>query len=222
MIDSRISAGLALALLASPALADIEITAGASRFGAPPDSLWWQSGFEHKLDLTSPTIGIGWTNGTFRVGYQYDGHVTTSAIAMLNEAAWFQGVRDCSGKPGCSRFDGTGTAQEIHVTWTPHIGHAFLEIGPTLMRTTWTERITDLPITAQRFRTLSEPGVLRPQIAPFSAALHVGALLGVGYDFGRMSIAATYRTLDARGGKKDDVPAGFRHEILSLELRGRF
>ena len=79
--------------LGSANAADFEVSAGESKFASQPNGTWYQNGFAHDLDLTSPSLSIGATGYVndwmrWHAGYMYLGDASSNAIAVSSDAAY--------------------------------------------------------------------------------------------------------------------------------------
>lgn len=154
---------LALALCFTPLVCSaydgpihFEAGLGASSFTPRGDGTWYQSAFPHKLNLTSPSVTAGFTGTLYVTGpysliyhldYIFVGHVSSSALAVPNDADYSPSSHSCLAN--CSNlatFVGNGNDQgvvfSLQPTYTFPNGVAIgLEGGAYLHRSTFHETV---------------------------------------------------------------------------------
>lgn len=170
----------------------LQIALGASQFTTGPDGVWYQKEFEHHIETRSAAGAIGINGDNWRLGYQYLGRVTSSALASASDAD--------HGWP-LSHWYGHGSVDGFYAAWVPK----YVEIGAYAYRARWSMHIPDwrhCATCASQDLTVTH----KPQwdITPY-IGLHYGPL------------AITYRkNIEAKG---DQWPAVFAGPVWSAELR---
>jgi opacity protein-like surface antigen len=169
-MDHRITAGavsVALALSSSSASAQdwfqLEAGIGGTAYTKSGDGVWWQSGFQHNLNLTAPDFRVGvtgdlWQRGHWGLSYHLDyawlGTVHTNAQiptpkTNTTSGHWqgpdfidYNSSNPCSGPcTNMSDFMGGGHDMGIMATLEPHYDVGAwrfgVEAGPYVHRATW-------------------------------------------------------------------------------------
>lgn len=147
MVRAVITAILAACAVSAHA-ASLEVGAGAARYEPLGNGIWYQEGFEHKLDLQSPAFMVGATGDltpgvAWHVDYVYLGRASVDSWDTPVDANYApQNANHCNG--ACLplvHVQGAGTVQGIAATLEPHVdlsGWRFgVEAGPFLFFPTW-------------------------------------------------------------------------------------
>lgn len=148
---------LLLILLLVPALAhagswfQYEAGIGVSKYQDNGDDFWYQAGFPHQLDLTSPAYEVGITGNIIQrshwgvdwhADYVWLGMVHTQATVTPVDDNYNQVTRQCNGPCDPMATDtGSGHDQGFILTAEPHIDYSGVklgfEVGPYLHRASW-------------------------------------------------------------------------------------
>lgn len=181
---------LLLCSAASCDAAELELSLGVTHFTPQSNGIWYQEGFNYKLGLTSPAVGVklltdaiqtGWQ---FGLGYLYAGRATSTAIAVASDTNYNDVTHGCNGK--CwpmSHWYGSGRAQGISLTARKNLGSWYVEGGVMASRNTYAVHIPDWIACA----TCSPQNVT--SIQPTSVKL--SPVASVGYRRGDWSVGIT-------------------------------
>jgi opacity protein-like surface antigen len=187
-----------------------EIGIGGSAYANGPDGLWYQDGFEHKLDLTAPAVRAGLTGPLYERGnwgidwhidYVWLGTVHTnaevpSAKTNTSQGKWvgadFIGANTsnpCNGPcTNLSDFIGSGHDMGVSMTLEPHYTYRGwtlgVEAGPYFHRSTWSEDVTDWYASAT-----SAPANIHVAWRPVWS---VGAVVGASVSYRNFGLSYQY------------------------------
>lgn len=120
---------LVLPLVASAL--DLELSIGSTKFGKTDNGIWYQNGFDHTLDLQSPSYSIGVSDyvspGTrWRLEYTRLGNTSTKARGVAD--ANYNGVDGCNGPCwNVNHYHTSGSVRGFSATLAPewNIGGGF-------------------------------------------------------------------------------------------------
>jgi hypothetical protein len=187
----------------------LEIGLGITQFGQQPDGVWYQKPFPHTMVVTSPSVLLGYNNGTYRGGYEYIGTVRTYAVASASDPDY--NTYGANAKWPLSHWYGRGSVQGLYFSrlWT--INTFFLETGLFLYRPTWTVTIPD-------WRRI-ETGPSSYLQVVHNPTLNLTPILGVGYKNNNYSFVLNARQTQTRG---DIWPAYYKGLSYKLEIRYNF
>ncbi|MEX3961014.1 hypothetical protein AB4Y42_02170 [Paraburkholderia sp. EG286B] len=147
----------------------LEAGIGGSAYQHGPNGLWYQDGFDHRLDLTAPSVKFGvtgniWQRGPWGIDYHVDyywlGTIHTdakvpSAKTNTTSGQWIgpdlvgvNAADPCSGPcNNLSDFMGSGHDMGFALTLEPHYtwnGITFgVDAGPYIHRSTWSEDVAN-------------------------------------------------------------------------------
>ena len=199
---------------------EVEVGVGVSSFTKNSNGFWYQDGFDHTLKMNYPNISIGgnWSvhpNLNVRLGYQYLGKVTSTALASAsdeNYAQWQQGKEKIW---PLSRWNGSGDVQGLYLTLNPSYRYGPYvfqgEVGGWLYRPTWEVDIPDW--IANPEDTPHHVYVSHKTRAQYSM------IYGFGVSRDNWTLSYTYRQATASG---DEYPAVYSGPVRTLELRHKF
>ncbi len=209
-----------LALFAIPSQAgalDGEVSVGATVFQKQPDGVWYQSPFPHSLHMASASGAIGVAdylteNVRFHFGYRYLGHVSSEALAVADDAVYAKYGADASKHLVLGTWVGYGSVNMIYATLAPEYRYGAwrfaVELGGTVYRPTWTERIYNYqahsgdPLTS--FTVVHDPKLL------------TGYTVGVSVGYKNVECALSVYDIRSSG---DTWPALYHGLATNLSLR---
>ena len=199
--------------------ADVEMSVGYTQFGKQENGYWYQDGFAHTLNMSSPSASIGVTDTFYdryhyHAGYKYLGHVSTTAQCMGSDALYAVYQKTGQNPLKLGTFTGDGSVNELYFTAGPefHFGQYTLgfEAGLTLYRPTWTEQ-------GVGFQKVPN-GPLYDHTWNFTPKIMTGGLLGVSLGYGRTDIVLSVQDIDG----KDAVWSVYHGLASNLSVRYRF
>lgn len=172
---------LASLLFTSTAFAEpyahVELGLGTSYFPTLGDGTWYQDGFRHILNLSSPAITFGLTGTAYESGkwsldwhadYVFLGHVSSDAFAVPSDSNYNSKTKGCNG--AClplAEYKGNGNVQGVAFTLAPTYkthGISFsVEGGVFVFRPTWHEDIYNWFAPGNTLHVQHAPGI---QVAP--------------------------------------------------------
>jgi hypothetical protein len=177
--------------------AELEVGVGVSYTAPPPDSLYWESGFDHSLRMAAPALSIGVRQGPFALTYHYFGKQHTDATGRQDEDAWKAGARTCDGR--CMQFTGSSWIDGIAATY--QLGSRWFVRGGVFVHRIHTH------VDASDGEFLDHP-----------AKWHPGGIVSAGYQWQHVSIAATVANLNTQGS----APPIPQHYVAALTVSARF
>lgn len=129
----------------------IEGAIGGAAYQHGPNGLWYQDGFQHRLDLTAPAIEVGFTGDLYQtqrwglswhLDYAWLGTIHTQAMATPNDANYDANTKSCNGP--CwplANYMGSGHDSGFMLTLEPHLNWGNwrfgVEAGPYYHRNVW-------------------------------------------------------------------------------------
>lgn len=163
----------------------VEIGAGAARYEARGNMMWYQEGLPHSLDLNAPALEIGLTGNViergrwgldWHAGYAYMGNVHSDAIATPDDRNYSKATKSCVGE--CiahSRFVGNGHVQGLKLTLEPtytYNGIRFgIEAGAYVYRPTWNVTVYNwVPAKGAEPQTIHANGSRSIGVSPVAGA----------------------------------------------------
>lgn len=216
---TAIAAGMALAL-SSVAHAEswlqFEAGVGGAAYQHGANGLWYQDGFQHRLDLTAPAIEVGLTGDIYQASHwgiswhadwAWLGTIHTQAMATPSDDNYNAKTKSCNGK--CwplANYLGSGHDQGFLVTIEPHYdvgGWRFgVEAGPYLHKSTWSVDVANW--------------VSSPTATPIN--LHVenwhrwtlGAVVGASIEYKRFALQYLYFMNGAPSSNANPYPPIWR------------
>lgn len=102
---------------------DLELSVGTTKFGQTDNGIWYQNGFDHTLDLQSPSYSIGvstyLTSGMRgRLEYTYLGNTSIKARGVAD--ANYNGVDGCNGSCwNINHYHTSGSVRGFSATLAP-------------------------------------------------------------------------------------------------------
>lgn len=175
---------------------------GWTQFGKTNNSVWYQNGYEHQLDLQSQSWSIGVSKYVLprtrgRIEYTYLGNVTTQAMAVQDPD--YNGVDGCRYQHCHANFFHTeGSVRGVSFTLAPEMvvgdKKVFIEAGAFVF----------LP---KFIATVSPTRGASPVIwKEYSESWQVGAQLGVGVQHKNIQFVLTAYNTDSKTPDVDAVP----------------
>lgn len=189
----------------------IQLGAGMSSAGGQDCGIWYMCGpqYPHQLHLTSPAFSVGTEGRNWRAGYAYLGKFQADATAIASPLP-----QDVACAPGCypmSQWHGSGRVGGIYLQYVAHWRGFRAEIGPWFYRATWHETVPDWYVNPASFAAYPQA------LAKWGAGYHaldvsndktsVGAMGGIGYDFGHASAVLQVANAGDRGCDRSIVKA---------------
>lgn len=207
-----------IAFLALPVFAaDFEMAIGESKFNSQPNGVWYQNGFAHSLDLTSPSVSLGATGYAtdwmrWHAGYTYLGSTSSSAIAVSSDAAYAKYGANAGKYWPTSHWYGSGDLNLLYATLAPEYKSGdltfALEAGFTAYKPTWTMNIPDFVAC----RTCARQNYT----VEHHAAIQLGETIGFSIKYGNTSILISRYTTSASG---DMWPAIYTGHTDNISIR---
>ena len=188
---------------------ELEIGVGVSQHDKPPNGLWYQEEFDHKINNTSPTFNIGVKHKNWTLGYKYLGKFSSTALASAsdeNYLNWQQGTEEIW---PLSTFNGKGKVDGIYLNYRHYVGNFFVVGGVWYHRVKWKVSIPDWIPSRE-----AEPLLLEVS----ENVKGVKFTYGLGYTRKRWSIS--YEIWDVKTGST--FPATFGGDTQNLNISYAF
>lgn len=206
-------------LLPLSAGAEVELSVGYTQFGKQENGYWYQDGFAHTLNMSSPSASIGITDKfyeryRYHVGYKYLGHVSTTAQCMGSDALYASYQRTGRNPLKLGTFTGDGSVNELYFTAGPEFNsgdwHIGLEAGLSVYRPTWTEQGVGFQ-TAVGATPMNHQWEGHPRIM-------TGGIIGISAGYGQTDIVLSVQDIDG----KDAVWSVYHGLASNLSVRYQF
>ena len=210
---------LLLFLVSCPVMAmDGEVSLGETIFQKQENGYWYQDGFQHVLNMSSPSVAIGITDnfGRYRyhAGYKYLGHVSTSAQCMGSDALYAVYQKTGQNPLKLGTYNGEGSVNELYFTAGPEFEfgnwHIGAEAGLSVYQATWHEQGGSY-----------QPGVGVPLAShDWGNQSHIftGGILGISAGYGRTDVVLSVQDING----KDYVWSVYHGLATNLAVRYRF
>ncbi len=206
----KILALIFIALIAGHTQAlELDVGIGYTQTAKPVNGYWYQDGFDHKLNDTSPSAHIGLRfHATDKldliIGYKYMGEFSSDAMASssdANYAAWQKGDEDIW---PLARWEGSGKVHGFYGTAEYNFDHFFVTAGAFYHVSTWKMKITDWRCDS-RAASCDEAFPGAPYSAPMPLTVNaeeeyqLGLTFGIGKKFGAFSVAYESTQIERKG-----------------------
>ena len=173
---------------------EIDLGLGYTWTEKPPNNLWWQKEFDHKIKSESENYQIGLRfnpadNIYLTAGYKYLGKFSVDADFIANDYTYYEWQK--GGKaPPASHLTGKGKAHGIYFKGEYHFKHLFLTGGLWAHKTEWS---VSSPAEMRMWRYGAKKGVVHGpyniQHKPDEKVAY-SWIAGVGVKYGKVSILA--------------------------------
>lgn len=199
---------------------------GGSAYNKGQDGLWYQAGFEHKLQLTAPAVEVGITGDlyaarnwgiAYHADYAWLGTIHTDAQAVPLDANYNAQTKGCNGP--ClplARYRGTGHEAGFALTLEPYykVGawRWAVEAGPFIHRTVWADDVTNIYYSHTQTTPISMQLVS-------SDGWRVGAVVGASVGYGNLTLA--YQHFFTKASNSNAAPAIW-HGVDTLLVKYRY
>ena len=206
--------------LSCPVMAmDGEVSLGGTNFGKQPNGYWYQDGFQHTLNMSSPSASVGITNTfydryRYHIGYKYLGRVSTTAQCMDSDPLYAVFQKTGQNPLKLGTFNGSGAVNELYFTAGPefHFGdwHIGAEAGLSIYQATWREQAAGYQYA------IGSP--LGSYDSGTQSHFFTGGIIGVSAGYGRTDIVLSVQDING----KDYVSSAYHGLATNLAVRYRF
>ena len=189
--------------------AELEVGVGLAHANGQDCGIWYMCGpgEPYQLHLTTPSYSVGLQGANWRAGWLDLGRYGADATATGTDA------EAALGAP-LSQWHGKGKVRGAYLQYVAHLGAWRAEAGPWVYRATWQEDIPNwFCVRDCNGRT---PGLHHLRVSNDKTSL--GAVMGLGRDFGRVSAVASVAMASDRGCDRSII----KNMVVNLELRRRF
>jgi hypothetical protein len=199
---------------------NIEVSVGVTQFTQQTNGFWYQEGFPHKLQLTSPAASVKYytdiDSGRLQlgVGYHFLGKAKSSALATASDENYNSNTHACNGP--CwpmSHWYGSGSIHGVSASVRMYDKSLswFIEGGVMASRATWSVYIPDLLNCAT-----CTP---YPFTATHTPRIAIDPMLAIGYTKGNWVMQLSIVPTHAPG---DQYPAIFKGASPQLLIGYKF
>jgi hypothetical protein len=128
---------------------DGEFSIGETVFQKQENGYWYQDGFQHTLNMESPSVALGITDKfynhfRYHMGYRYLGHVSTIAQCMGSDALYAVYQKTGNNPLKLGTYYGNGSVNQLYFTAGPEFNfgdwHTGIEGGLIVYQATWSEQ----------------------------------------------------------------------------------
>jgi hypothetical protein len=171
---------MAIVFLPSAHAADLDISIGQTHYVKQNNTIWWQDGFANDFKLSPAFYSLGVRGDNWRVGYANLGRASSVALAADVDSDYNAVTHSCN--PGCNiaKYSGSSRSDGIYFTHLFQMDNGlFLEAGAWAYRTTLTMNLVNHQAHRESYNV------------PLHDMYSIGPILGVGYQHGNWSVAAT-------------------------------
>lgn len=187
----------------------VELSAGNTQFRQAEDGLWYQSEFDHNIDLNSRSWAVGIKYDNWRFGYEHFGSVKSHALATASDEDYLDGPPYWP----LSNWHGKGETRGLYLTRQFDITDKFYaEVGAWIYQSSWLMTIPDW-----RACETCEPQYLQVK---HNNETQYNGVAGVGYRLSdHFDLSLTYRAVQNGG---DQWPTIVRDYSSNLSVRFSF
>lgn len=187
----------------------VELSVGRTQFRQAEDGLWYQSEFDHSIDLNSTSWAVGIKYENWRFGYEHFGSVKSHALATASDEDYLNGAPYWP----LSNWYGQGETRGIYLARQFDITDDFYaEVGAWVYRSSWLMTIPD-------WRACENCEPRHVQVKHNNGTQYNG-LIGLGCRVTeQLDVSLTYRAVQNDG---DQWPTIVRDYSPNLSVRFRF